>query len=85
MEEKVEIYNVLRELEIIGKRGRTCSLVTFGEGCYIERTEGFRYPLIDEVLSPSSRGLSNVVESDRAYIRIRQGELLVIVTSHTEG
>jgi len=85
LEEEVEIYNVIRELEIAGKKGKICSLVTFGEGCYVETTKGFRYPLKDEVLLPSSRGLSNVIDDDRAFIRVKQGSLLVIVTSHPEG
>lgn len=85
LEEEVEIYNVIRELEITEKKGRICSLVTFGESCHVEASEGFRYPLNDEILLPSSRGLSNVIDGDKACIRVKHGELLVIVTSHSEG
>lgn len=81
MEEETEIYNVIDELEIVGKRGRVCSLVTFGDGCHISTMEGFHYLLKDEVLLPSSRGLSNIINDNRAYISIKKGTLLVIVTS----
>jgi thiamine pyrophosphokinase len=81
IEQDVEIYNVIKELEIIGKKGKICSLVTFQDGCHISIMEGFEYLLKDEVLPPSSRGLSNIITQDRAYINIKKGRLIVIVTS----
>lgn len=41
--------------------------------------QGFAFPLIDGVLNLSeSRGISNVISDNRAFIRIRSGNLLVI-------
>jgi len=43
--------------------------------------EGFRYLLQNEDLTPSSYGLSNVVESVKQKVQIRRGRLLIIVQS----
>lgn len=40
---------------------------------------GFRYPLKNEVLLPSSRGLSNQVLKGKCEVRLRKGQLLVIM------
>ena len=79
IEETVEIHNVVKTLEITGKKGRVCSLVAFFKGCRVGHMEGFRYTLENEELRPSSRGLSNVIECNRALISIARGSLFVII------
>jgi thiamine pyrophosphokinase len=79
IEDEVEIHNVIRTIEITGNKGRICSLVAYCEGCRVRHMEGFRYTLKNEELSPSSRGLSNVIERDKAYITLARGSLLVII------
>jgi thiamine pyrophosphokinase len=43
------------------------------------RTQGLKYPLVDETLYPDqTRGISNVMENDTAVITIKHGKLLCI-------
>jgi len=79
IEEEVEIFNVIGFLSLIGKKGLTCSLLPFGGSSFVTDMRGFRYILQKEELKPSSRGLSNIITDDEAYIRISKGNLVVIV------
>ncbi len=79
IEEAYEIYNVIGDLRLCMKRGFICTLVSFNRGCHVLEMKGFKYLLKDEVLKPSSRGLSNIIVDDEAIIRIKDGPLLVIV------
>jgi thiamine pyrophosphokinase len=79
IEREVEIYTVVDKLTIENKKDTICSLVSFGEGCHVCDMEGFQYCLKDEVLLPSSRGLSNIIVSQNACISIDKGVLLVIM------
>jgi len=79
IEENAECYNVRGELTIDGREGCTASLVAVGGTCAIRSIEGFRFPLEDEDLLPSSRGLSNIITSRRARVRVMRGNLVVIV------
>ncbi|MBN2324589.1 MAG: thiamine diphosphokinase [Spirochaetes bacterium] len=79
IEEEAEIHNVIKSLEIAGKKGSVCSLVAFCGGCRVRKMEGFRYSLTDEEIIPSSRGLSNVIERDKASITLADGSLFLII------
>lgn len=83
MECGMEVYNVRGRLVLVGRAGCTCSLVSLEKGCRIRSLEGFRYKLENEVLRPSSRGLSNVIKDDRAEITVSRGRLLVMVNTKT--
>jgi len=75
----MEVYNVRERLVLEGRSGCICSLITFSGDCVVDRMEGFRYTLENETLAPSSRGLSNVITSDRAEISVGGGTLVVMV------
>jgi thiamine pyrophosphokinase len=79
IEEEVELFNVINDLSIIGRKGLTCSLLSFGGPSYVQEMKGFRYLLKREELHPSSRGLSNIITDDEAYIQIEKGNLVVIL------
>lgn len=76
VEEDIEVYNISKTLLLEGKRGLVCSLLALGGPCRIEKMEGFKYVLKDEVLYPSSRGLSNIITSDRAVVEMAEGRLI---------
>ena len=82
IEENVEIHNVVGSLSIKGKKGMICSLICFGN-CYVREIKGFHYPLYKENMHPSSRGLSNIIMSDRASVHVERGNLVVIINSET--
>jgi thiamine pyrophosphokinase len=79
IEEGMEIYHVVGELRLRGRRGSLCSLLALGGPCLVTGMRGFRYLLRDEELSPSSRGLSNVVTSDEASFSVQGGGLIAMV------
>lgn len=79
IEKNVEVYNVATSLVLDGKRGFFCSLIALCGPCRVDAMEGFMYLLKNEVLLPSSRGLSNVITADRASIRVAEGRLIVFV------
>ncbi len=78
-EHDVEIYNVTDDLHLEGRAGSVCSLLTFSESCAIDEMRGFQYLLSHEKLFPSSRGLSNRIVDNHAYIKKRSGTLVVVV------
>jgi thiamine pyrophosphokinase len=79
IEEGMEIYHVVGELRLRGRRGSLCSLLALGGPCLVTGMRGFRYLLLDEELRPSSRGLSNVVASDDASFSVQGGGLIAMV------
>ena len=71
------------EAVIEGTQGDTVSLIPLGGAAQGVRTENLYYPLQDEpLLFGPARGLSNVMTTDRARVRLRDGLLLVL---HTQG
>jgi thiamine pyrophosphokinase len=79
VEEGTEAHNVNGELVLEGRKGWTCSLAAIGGACRRVRTEGLLYPLRDERLAPSSRGLSNLVVGEIARVRVKRGKLLAVL------
>ena len=78
------IYCAGGKFELSGCRGRTVSVVPFGGEVHIIQSEGFYYPLDGLTLCyGSTRGISNVVTSERATFTA-EGTALVIV-NHEGG
>lgn len=71
------------EAAISGAKGDTLSLVPLNGAVEGVETENLYYPLRAETLKfGPARGVSNVMTADRAIVRSRRGELLII---HTVG
>jgi thiamine pyrophosphokinase len=69
--------------EIVGAAGDTISLIPLNGTARGVRTEALYYPLHDEDLYfGPARGVSNVMNGERAAVTLREGVLLVI---HTIG
>ena len=69
--------------QVKGQAGDTLSLIPLGGAASGITVSALKYPLCDEPLQfGPARGLSNVMQSDRASIEIRQGLLLMV---HTIG
>ncbi|MDR2532470.1 MAG: thiamine diphosphokinase [Oscillospiraceae bacterium] len=65
-------------LEIKGGEGVTVSLVPLCD-CVGVTTEGFRYPLMNEILRfGEGRGVSNVMTGETAQVSLKGGTVLVI-------
>ena len=72
--------------ELHGPPGSRVSLLAVGTAAVGVRTEGLRWPLVDERLQAgSSRGLGNVVEALPAGVSLAAGRLLVIEMADGEG
>ncbi len=67
---EVDIYNIVDSLELTGYNGKTCSLVALTEGLEVRRMWGFEYVLHNEILKPSSRGLSNIIVAENAGLEV---------------
>lgn len=68
------------KLELIGHKGDIVSLIPLGGDALGISTQGLEYPLDDEPLYfGSSRGISNVMVSDRATISLHKGVLLCTI------
>ena len=55
--------------ELTGMRGKTVSIVPFGGEAHIMESGGFYYPLPETFVYGSTRGISNVVTAERAFLR----------------
>lgn len=73
---------LIRDEAIIkGSPGDTVSLIPWGGDAFGISTEGLEWPLHDEPLYfGPARGVSNVLISEQACIRVRRGVLLCVVT-----
>ena len=68
------------EAVIEGKKGDTVSLVPLGEDVFGISLENMEYPLENYDLEVfSSRCISNVMKGDRAKVKIKKGNLFIIV------
>lgn len=71
------------EYELHGAPGDTVSLIPVGGAVHGVRTRDLHYPLDDETLDfGPARGISNVMNADRAGITLRDGVLMIV---HTVG
>ena len=72
------VYTVRNRLDLVGHAGDQVSVVPITNEVSGITTVGLEYPLMDESLWQSSvRGISNVMLTDRAEIRVRRGVLQV--------
>lgn len=68
--------------ELIGDAGDRISLLPMGGDAHGVTTEELEYPLTDETLRfGPARGVSNIMASGRAFVRLRQGHLLCVQSS----
>ncbi|MBT9588827.1 thiamine diphosphokinase [bacterium] len=75
------VFPLRDRLSLTGLSGQHCSILPLSDRLERVTLSGLRYPLQAESLHRrSTRGLSNVIESDLAHIQIDGGEGLVIVT-----
>jgi len=67
------------DLEIRGIRGDLVSLIPWGGPASGVSTEGLRWALMGETLTPEqSRGISNEMLGDHAHVHVGRGALIVI-------
>ena len=67
-----------------GKPGDTLSLLPSGENAEGITLEGLEYPLVKgTLLSGSSRGISNVFQSDKATVSLESGTLICVLIHKT--
>jgi len=81
IEDGLEIYGVYAKLVIRNRRNCLCSLLSLGGPCHVKEIHGFEYALYNEVLYPSSRGLSNIITEDEATISLISGSLIAVVNT----
>lgn len=64
---------------LTGPRGGIVTLLPLGGAAVGITTDGLRWPLRDETLSPATtRGVSNEIETAPAHVHVREGVLLAI-------
>jgi thiamine pyrophosphokinase len=69
---------------LVGRPGDLVSLLPVGEAVQGVTTTGLVYPLDDEPLPAGTpRGLSNVMTTDAASVRLRRGRLLIVESPAT--
>lgn len=79
LDERQEAYLVHDEATIEGAVGDTVSLLPIGGAAHGITTAGLQYPLSDSTLwFERTRGISNVITSSPAHVRLRGGMLLVV-------
>ncbi len=69
----------MKSLDLFLKKNQTVSVFPVSGVAYGVTLRGFQYPLTDSQLTSSSQGLSNVVVQKRCKIKIRKGQLVVII------
>jgi len=79
IDEKNEITVINKSMEINGEMGKKISIFSLSPYTYFVSTIGLQYKLKDEklIFSPV-RGLSNIFTADRASIKIKKGQLLIV-------
>lgn len=79
IDEHNEIYFTEDETVIYGKKGDIISIIPFGGNLLGVTTNGLDYPLIDEdLIFGQSRGVSNIMTSNRCQISVKGGFGLII-------
>lgn len=74
------LYLIEGERTIKGHQGMRISLIPLGGDAIGVNTRGLDYPLKDETLVfGATRGISNVMLGEQAYINLRQGVMLCVV------
>ncbi|MEW6084403.1 MAG: thiamine diphosphokinase [Chloroflexota bacterium] len=69
------------QVEVRGRSGDTVSLIPWGGPVHGIRTENLKWRLDRETLYPEkTRGVSNEMTSDTAFVKIESGSLLIVHT-----
>jgi thiamine pyrophosphokinase len=69
---------VKRELRVSASRGTTVSLLPFGQ-CSGITLRGFKYPLTNSTMKVGEIGVSNLATASSSHVKVRRGNMLVIV------
>jgi len=77
----IEVYNVLKEIILEGKKGKVCTLISFGDVIKVKLMRGFLYSMEGEILKPSSRGLSNEITKDEIRLEIEGKGVILLINS----
>jgi thiamine pyrophosphokinase len=78
-DEHCEVFLVEKESLLIHDAGKTVSLLALTPEATGITLSGFLYPLKKGVLKMGeSRGISNIIQKERASIRLKSGKLLVV-------
>ena len=74
-------FHILRrEIDIKGEPGQTISLIPLGGSVEGVKSSGLHWQLENEALPfGTSRGISNIIKSEKASVSIESGVLLVII------
>ena len=79
IDERCTIRLVDTYLTLTGTPGQIVSLVPFSGAAAGITTTGLKYPLRNETLSQSTRGISNEFSEHEATVTVREGNLLAII------
>jgi thiamine pyrophosphokinase len=72
--------------EVHGRPGELVSIVPVGGPAIGVRTEGLRFPLVDETLDAfATRGVSNELVAPTGRVSLRSGAVLIITPHALEG
>lgn len=83
MAERERAWLVDGQCEITGEPGDVVSLVPLGGDVVVGRTEGLRWPLVEETLAfGPARGISNELTAVTATVEVTSGKLLCIHAQH---
>jgi thiamine pyrophosphokinase len=81
-----EVFLIKNQAEVRGKKGDMVSLLPILSPAKGIKTKGLKYSLNNETLLPEhSRGVSNVMEAEKAEISLKSGLLLCIHTRKLKG
>jgi len=79
IDEYGEAFVLEKEISFVNETGKTVSLIALSPEVNGVTLAGFLYPLKEETLiMGGSRGISNIINEDRASISVKHGKLLVI-------
>jgi len=80
-----EAFLIRGEALVEGQPGDTVSLIPLGGDATGVTADGLEWPLHEDTLRfGPARGVSNVLTGEQAYVRVRQGSLLCVIT-HKRG
>lgn len=65
--------------ELNGLKGKTVSVLPFGGDLHIIGSKGLKYPYPKKLCYGECRGISNVVQSDEAFVELKKGSLALII------
>lgn len=73
------IFAASGRIALDGLRGRTVSVLPFGDFARIINSAGLKYVYPERLRSGECRGISNVVESDSAFVEVDKRDVALII------